>query len=284
MRGDAQAALRAARGARVAVRLCAETGSVPGRSVREGGLVGADPDRERPDACAPARVRSSDARRRPRRGRLDRGRGRPSVPGCDERRLDGRHARARPARHRRRGPGAGGDARVRAQRAPHRTPRRSGSRRSWSTVAPEGFTRARFTVSGADANEMAIQIARSYHVERGEHDRWQVISPAQAYHGPTMETLALTGRPGMHGPFGPYLPQAPAHPAEHLAVRPVRRGGARRARRARSRKRVPGTSPRSSASRSAAPPSRATPRPRASGKALPSGAIATASSCASTRS
>jgi adenosylmethionine-8-amino-7-oxononanoate aminotransferase len=73
-------------------------------------------------------------------------------------------------------------------------------------VAPEGFGRVRFTVSGADANEMAIQLARSYHVERGEPDRWQVISPAQAYHGPTMETLALTGRPGMHGPFGPYLP------------------------------------------------------------------------------
>jgi hypothetical protein len=76
-----------------------------------------------------------------------------------------------------------------------------------TAVAPEGFTRARFTVSGADANEMALQIARSYHVERGEPDRWQVISPAQAYHGPTMETLALTGRPGMHGPFVPYLPQ-----------------------------------------------------------------------------
>jgi adenosylmethionine-8-amino-7-oxononanoate aminotransferase len=74
-------------------------------------------------------------------------------------------------------------------------------------VAPEGFDRVRFTVSGADANELAIQIARSYHVERGEPDRWQVISPAQAYHGPTMETLALTGRPGLHGPFGPYLPK-----------------------------------------------------------------------------
>ena len=74
-------------------------------------------------------------------------------------------------------------------------------------VAPEGFTRVRFTVSGADANEMAIQLARSYHVERGEPERWQVISPAQAYHGPTMETLALTGRPGLQGPFGPYLPQ-----------------------------------------------------------------------------
>jgi adenosylmethionine-8-amino-7-oxononanoate aminotransferase len=74
-------------------------------------------------------------------------------------------------------------------------------------VAPDGFSRVRFTVSGADANEMAIQIARSYHVERGEPERWQVISPAQAYHGPTMETLALTGRPGMHGPFVPFLPR-----------------------------------------------------------------------------
>ena len=80
-------------------------------------------------------------------------------------------------------------------------------------VAPEGFGRVKFTVAGADAIEMAIQLARSYHVERGEGDRWQVISPAQAYHGPTMETLALTGRPGLHGPFGPYLP-------EHLHIPP----------------------------------------------------------------
>src|SRR4029453_10489063 len=73
-------------------------------------------------------------------------------------------------------------------------------------VAPEGFTRARFVTSGSDANEMSLQLARSYHVERGDANRWQVISPAQAYHGPTMETLALTGRPGLQGPFGPYLP------------------------------------------------------------------------------
>jgi adenosylmethionine-8-amino-7-oxononanoate aminotransferase len=74
-------------------------------------------------------------------------------------------------------------------------------------VAPPGFTRVRFTVAGADANEMALQIARSYHVERGDRDRWQVISPAQAYHGPTIQTLALTGRPGMHRPFEPYMKQ-----------------------------------------------------------------------------
>jgi adenosylmethionine-8-amino-7-oxononanoate aminotransferase len=74
-------------------------------------------------------------------------------------------------------------------------------------VAPGGFGRVRFTTSGADANEMAVQLARAYHVERREPERWQVISPAQAYHGPTMETLALTGRPGLQGPFEPYLPR-----------------------------------------------------------------------------
>jgi adenosylmethionine-8-amino-7-oxononanoate aminotransferase len=72
-------------------------------------------------------------------------------------------------------------------------------------VAPKGFTRVRFVTGGAEANEMALQIARLYHVDRGQPKRWQVISPAQAYHGPTMATLALTGRPGLQRPFEPYM-------------------------------------------------------------------------------
>ena len=72
-------------------------------------------------------------------------------------------------------------------------------------LAPDGFTRVRFVTGGAEANEMAMQIARTYHVERGQPRRWQVISPAQSYHGPTMATLALTGRPGLKRPFEPYM-------------------------------------------------------------------------------
>ena len=72
-------------------------------------------------------------------------------------------------------------------------------------VAPAGMTRVRFTTGGAESNEMALQMARSYHVERGDSNRWHVISPAQAYHGPTMATLSLTGRPGLQRPFGPYM-------------------------------------------------------------------------------
>ncbi|TME49881.1 MAG: aminotransferase class III-fold pyridoxal phosphate-dependent enzyme, partial [Chloroflexi bacterium] len=73
-------------------------------------------------------------------------------------------------------------------------------------LAPPGFSRVRFVTGGAEANELAIQLARRYHVDRGQSQRWQVISPAQAYHGPTMATLALTGRPGLQRPFQPYMP------------------------------------------------------------------------------
>jgi adenosylmethionine-8-amino-7-oxononanoate aminotransferase len=92
-------------------------------------------------------------------------------------------------------------------------PRQEELARELVALAPPGFTRVRFVTGGAEANEMALKLARSYHVERGEPGRWQVISPAQAYHGPTLETLALTGRPGLQGPLGPYL-------ARHLHIPP----------------------------------------------------------------
>src|SRR5213593_4187892 len=72
-------------------------------------------------------------------------------------------------------------------------------------AAPE-MARVRFASSGSEANETALRLARAYHVDRGEPDRWRVISPAQAYHGSTMATLALTGRRRtLQEPFTPYL-------------------------------------------------------------------------------
>jgi hypothetical protein len=78
-------------------------------------------------------------------------------------------------------------------------------------VAPEGFSRVHFVTGGSEANEAALRMARAYHVERGEPQRWRVISPAQAYHGPTIATLALTGRPGLKGNLDPYMPDAALH-------------------------------------------------------------------------
>ena len=72
------------------------------------------------------------------------------------------------------------------------------------TAAPE-MARVRFVSGGSEANEMALRLARQYHVDRGEPERWRIISPAQAYHGATMGTLALTGRPALQRPYGEYL-------------------------------------------------------------------------------
>jgi hypothetical protein len=79
-------------------------------------------------------------------------------------------------------------------------------------AAPE-MSRVRFVSEGSEANETALQLARLYHVERGETDRWRVISPAQAYHGSTMGTLALSGRRSLQEPYTPYL-------ASHLHLAP----------------------------------------------------------------
>jgi adenosylmethionine-8-amino-7-oxononanoate aminotransferase len=76
--------------------------------------------------------------------------------------------------------------------------------RMLEVVAP-GMDRVRFVSGGSEANETALQLARLYHAERGDTRRWRVISQAQAYHGSTMGTLALTGRPHLRAPYEPYL-------------------------------------------------------------------------------
>jgi adenosylmethionine-8-amino-7-oxononanoate aminotransferase len=80
-------------------------------------------------------------------------------------------------------------------------------------VAAPSMARVRFVSGGSEANETALQLARLYHVERGEPERWRVIAPAQAYHGSTMGTLALSGRSTVRSPYEPYL-------AGHLHLTP----------------------------------------------------------------
>jgi adenosylmethionine-8-amino-7-oxononanoate aminotransferase len=72
-------------------------------------------------------------------------------------------------------------------------------------LAPPGFARVHFTSGGAEANETAVRLVRSYHVERGDTARWRIVSPAQAYHGPTSVALGLTGRPALQRPYQPYV-------------------------------------------------------------------------------
>jgi adenosylmethionine-8-amino-7-oxononanoate aminotransferase len=73
-------------------------------------------------------------------------------------------------------------------------------------VAPE-MARVKFASGGSEANEAAVRLARAYHVDRGQKDRWRIISPAQAYHGSTMGTLALSGRrKSLQAPYSDYMP------------------------------------------------------------------------------
>jgi adenosylmethionine-8-amino-7-oxononanoate aminotransferase len=73
-------------------------------------------------------------------------------------------------------------------------------------VIPE-MARVKLASGGSEANETAVRLARTYHVDRGQRDRWRIISPAQAYHGSTIGTLALSGRRlSLQDPYGEYMP------------------------------------------------------------------------------
>lgn len=62
-----------------------------------------------------------------------------------------------------------------------------------------------FTSGGSEANETAIKLARQYHLERGNAQKWKVIGRWQSYHGNTLSTLSISGRPSWKTPYDPYL-------------------------------------------------------------------------------
>ncbi|WP_035256766.1 acetylornithine transaminase [Desulfatirhabdium butyrativorans] len=63
-----------------------------------------------------------------------------------------------------------------------------------------------FCNSGAEANEAAIKIARKYFQDRGETDRFEIVSMKQSFHGRTMATLSATGQEKIRKGFDPILP------------------------------------------------------------------------------
>jgi acetylornithine aminotransferase len=62
-----------------------------------------------------------------------------------------------------------------------------------------------FCNSGAEANEAAIKLARKYFKDRGEPDRYRIISMIQSFHGRTMGTLSATGQDKIKQGFSPIL-------------------------------------------------------------------------------
>jgi putrescine aminotransferase len=86
-----------------------------------------------------------------------------------------------------------------------------------AALAPGDLTYTMFAVSGSEANERSMQIARHYWLARGRPDKHKVISLQGGYHGATAGTFAVCGLPHMVHAYAPLQPAgfakvAPPHP------------------------------------------------------------------------
>ncbi|HVQ31570.1 MAG TPA: aspartate aminotransferase family protein [Vicinamibacteria bacterium] len=66
---------------------------------------------------------------------------------------------------------------------------------------------------GSEANETAVKMARAYQLAIGQASRHKVIRRSISYHGGTLATLSLSGRPNLQAPYRPMLQAAPESPA-----------------------------------------------------------------------
>lgn len=76
-------------------------------------------------------------------------------------------------------------------------------------LAPKGMDKVFFCSGGSEAVESALKIARQYQLEKGFASKYKVISRWQSYHGNTIATLSLGGRPSWRSKYTPYLLQLP---------------------------------------------------------------------------
>ncbi len=72
-----------------------------------------------------------------------------------------------------------------------------------AALTPGDLDYAMFAVSGSEANERAMQIARHYWLARGQEAKHKVISHQGGYHGATIGTLAVCGLPHLAAPYAP---------------------------------------------------------------------------------
>jgi taurine-pyruvate aminotransferase len=63
-----------------------------------------------------------------------------------------------------------------------------------------------FSNSGSEANEAAFKIVRQYHQQKGESNRYKIVSRYRAYHGSSMGALAATGQAQRKYKYEPLAP------------------------------------------------------------------------------
>lgn len=62
-----------------------------------------------------------------------------------------------------------------------------------------------YVAGGSEANEIAIKLARNYHLVQGKVGKYKVISRWQSYHGSSMGVLSLSGFTKRRSGYEPYL-------------------------------------------------------------------------------
>lgn len=79
--------------------------------------------------------------------------------------------------------------------------------------APGDCNRLYLVSGGSEANETAVKLARAYHLANGQPGRYKVIRRSISYHGNTLATLSLSGRPNLQAPYKPMLTASTETPA-----------------------------------------------------------------------
>src|SRR2546429_968590 len=75
-------------------------------------------------------------------------------------------------------------------------------------LAPVNFRnggRVYFTSGGSEATETAIKLARQFHLECGQKDRYRVLSRRQSYHGSTLGAMTVSGNVARRAPYEPLI-------------------------------------------------------------------------------
>ncbi len=91
-----------------------------------------------------------------------------------------------------------------------------------ATLTPGDLRYTMFAVSGSEANERSMQIARQYWLAAGKSGKYKVISLQGGYHGATMGTFAICGLPHLAQAYAPlevpgFAKVKPPHPFRDLA-------------------------------------------------------------------
>lgn len=74
------------------------------------------------------------------------------------------------------------------------------------SMAPDNMSKVHFQCTGSEANDVAIKLVWYYHNAIGKPEKSKIISRLGGYHGSSVATVSLSGKPYMHAQFNLPLP------------------------------------------------------------------------------